>query len=404
MKYTIKKFLRPGWLDNFNKLNKAVSFFLAVIILLLVIVSYLMSVQSNWSIIITCIVIISISIFLRIAVKYLLKAKNILIENDHLIIELIGLKLKVKFKNIMEVGIITPFHLPPIIMIRYDFDELDKIIYLKVKANRLFSLVFVESVIKYYLITDPDNFITELKEKTNDIKFIEKDFTKKIVLGNNDSLKSKRVLGLFMFLIIPIIISIFFIPKVQLKVNSIFSKIHQVKGDIYSKNNNFKAAIKSYKKAVEINPLNAQFYSHLSHLYERLDDYDQAIECGLKAIKIDPNLGLAYQNLAVVYRKHQWYELAIETCKKSISLDANSFIAYSEMGLSYEKIGKYEEAVNAHKQALKKNPNHYFSNFRLALIYIEKGENELAMKEYNVLKDLSPSMAKYLEDKLFDKK
>ena len=63
---------------------------------------------------------------------------------------------------------------------------------------------------------------------------------------------------------------------------------HFITGNILYKQSEYENAIKSYKKAVDINPLHEQAHSNLAYLYNKLEDYNKAAEHLAELIKINP--------------------------------------------------------------------------------------------------------------------
>jgi len=82
----------------------------------------------------------------------------------------------------------------------------------------------------------------------------------------------------------------------------------------------FDEAIAEYKKAIAIDPNDADAYADLGMVYGEKGMLDEAIAECKKAIAIDPNHAKAHNNLAVAYYGKEQYGLAIKYCDKTIEL------------------------------------------------------------------------------------
>ncbi|MBI1926223.1 tetratricopeptide repeat protein [Candidatus Poribacteria bacterium] len=82
-----------------------------------------------------------------------------------------------------------------------------------------------------------------------------------------------------------------------------------------------------WKRAIEINPNNANAHNNLGNAYEAQGQYEQAIAAYQRAIDIDPNDAIAHINLGVVYTKQGQYEQAIAAYKKGIDINPSDAIA-----------------------------------------------------------------------------
>ena len=61
------------------------------------------------------------------------------------------------------------------------------------------------------------------------------------------------------------------------------------------KDGKYKAAIKSFKRAIKENPNHAMAYNNMAYSYRKLGQFDEAIALYEKALAIDPNLAEAHE-------------------------------------------------------------------------------------------------------------
>ena len=100
-------------------------------------------------------------------------------------------------------------------------------------------------------------------------------------------------------------------------------------------------AIKSYNKAIKINPNNPETYNNLGNLYRSGNSFTsesslkKAIKIYKKAVKIkdNPEKHLVYVNLGTAYKSLGKNEVAESYFKKSIKVKPNFFFAHRYLGL-----------------------------------------------------------------------
>lgn len=189
-------------------------------------------------------------------------------------------------------------------------------------------------------------------------------------------------------------------------------------------------AIEEYKKAIELDPTNPEFYEELGSVYlakynssryekggpdyqyydpadsEAIRLYGLAIENQKKALSIDPNYYWAHGQLAYIYLGMGLYDEAEKEClavlanEKSIMYARNE--AHGLLSTIYEAQGKKEEAEKQGKiaQALYKNFENIISldeggsgYLQRGDEYFSKGKFDEAIKEYQKALEFEPNSA-----------
>ncbi len=125
-------------------------------------------------------------------------------------------------------------------------------------------------------------------------------------------------------------------------------------GNVFDKQDRHREAIDAYRKAIELDPGDAQNWSELGNAHFRAATYDEAIEAFNKAIELDPTLGWPYSNLALTLVTQGKYTQAIPLYQKSIDLlqeDKDQAVVWNRLGNVYRKLNDYEHAVQAFQKA-----------------------------------------------------
>ena len=87
-------------------------------------------------------------------------------------------------------------------------------------------------------------------------------------------------------------------------------------------------------------------------------DYRTAIDSFTKAIELDPDLAKAYLNRGTIYADLEQDEKAREDYSKAIQLNPDDARAYFNRGLSYGQLGQYEKALKDFDKAIELDPDY----------------------------------------------
>ena len=142
-------------------------------------------------------------------------------------------------------------------------------------------------------------------------------------------------------------------------------------GVLYKENNSFDEAIKSFKKAIELNPKHRMALYELGIIHEKQKDYDEAIKNYTESLRIKED-SEAFQNLGVCYLKKSMLKEAYRNLVKAVLLNPNKYTIYNNLGAVLEKIGNYESAVQMLDIATKLNPKNKIGFYNLGIALDKK--------------------------------
>ena len=152
-------------------------------------------------------------------------------------------------------------------------------------------------------------------------------------------------------------------------------------GVLYRENDNFDDAVKSFKKAIGMNPKHSMALYELGIIYERQKDYDEAIKNYTESLRIKEN-SEAFQNLGVCYLKKGMFKEAYANLVKAMLLNPNKYTIYNNLGAVLEKIGNYNNAVQMLEIATKLNPKNVIGFYNLGIALDRKKDFGNAIKNY----------------------
>ncbi|HUT33926.1 MAG TPA: trypsin-like peptidase domain-containing protein [Planctomycetota bacterium] len=99
--------------------------------------------------------------------------------------------------------------------------------------------------------------------------------------------------------------------------------VYETRGDFYSDLDQYVAALKDFKMAVELNPRAASAHVRLGSTYSHLGEHDQAIRAIQEAIRLESREGIRamyYSNLGWAYKRQKEYAKAVEAYRTSLEL------------------------------------------------------------------------------------
>jgi eukaryotic-like serine/threonine-protein kinase len=142
---------------------------------------------------------------------------------------------------------------------------------------------------------------------------------------------------------------------------------------------NLNKAIKTFEKAINLDPKFALAYAGLADSYALLnlyqipppaDAYDKARQNAIKAIELDPNLPEAHASLGYVlfYGDHKRQE-AVQELGRAIELNPAYSTAYHWLALMLSSLGRHEEAVRNIKKAIELEPKSAIIQTAAGLVY-----------------------------------
>jgi tetratricopeptide (TPR) repeat protein len=148
------------------------------------------------------------------------------------------------------------------------------------------------------------------------------------------------------------------------------------------------AAEREFKRAIELNPDNADARGYYSWFLPVMGRGDEAVAQAKRGLQTDPlSTGLNGNLGSVFVYTHQW-DKAIEQLRTSIDLDPNYWFDHYYLGRAYQQKGRFPEAIAAFKQGISlEGTTEVWSS--LGHVYAVAGKREEAQKVIDHLKELS---------------
>ena len=134
-------------------------------------------------------------------------------------------------------------------------------------------------------------------------------------------------------------------------------------------------------KALQFNSQNYRVWYELGHL-ESQTDKAAAVRSYEKAIAIQPNFAPVRRDLGMLQFQQQNYAQAAEHLSKAAKLGLDEAPLFNFLGISYSRTDRLLKAVSTYQRALKLDPNYAEAHLNLAFAYQRQGQASQAKKEY----------------------
>jgi tetratricopeptide (TPR) repeat protein len=129
--------------------------------------------------------------------------------------------------------------------------------------------------------------------------------------------------------------------------------INLMRASVLDHDKQFDAAEVEYRKALAIDPQNAEALNDLGYMYaDRGVHLDEALKMIQKAVELDPQNGAFLDSLGWVYFKLGQYEPAEENLHKAIDRNATDASIHDHLGQVYEATGRLKLAVTQWERSM----------------------------------------------------
>ncbi|HKZ77796.1 MAG TPA: tetratricopeptide repeat protein [Pyrinomonadaceae bacterium] len=147
-------------------------------------------------------------------------------------------------------------------------------------------------------------------------------------------------------------------------------------------NQDYPAAITSFREIVSRYPLEVEAYWRLARLLRGEEHYDEAVEIAKQGLVIDPGARDLYNSLGASYMELGRHDEAIAMYQRYVQLAPQEPNAHDSLGMGYQWAGRYAEAIQAYQRALELNPVFEVAVVHLGNAYFQQGRYREATSQY----------------------
>jgi TolB-like protein/DNA-binding winged helix-turn-helix (wHTH) protein/Flp pilus assembly protein TadD len=188
-----------------------------------------------------------------------------------------------------------------------------------------------------------------------------------------------------------------------IEINPGNADAHQIYSFYLSAMGRFDEALAEIKHAQELDPLSLEKITGSGDILRYQRQYDQAIEKYQKALEMEPNSGFAHWAIGNAYVNKGMYKEAIAEYQKAIPLSGDSPDEPASLGYVYALSGRRQEALQIIDDLKQQSKRSYISPTLIAIVYTGLGEKEQAFEWLDKAYNGQDSNLVYLKvDPMFD--
>ncbi|MGZ6124628.1 MAG: tetratricopeptide repeat protein, partial [Myxococcales bacterium] len=149
-------------------------------------------------------------------------------------------------------------------------------------------------------------------------------------------------------------------------------------------------AIRSFRRALEIEPSNSDAIRELANAYDAAGQTADAEKTFLRAVHLRPDSWAATRDLGVFYNRHGRLQDALVQFQRVLAMTPDSYSAYANLGGIYLRLGRHQEAESSLKKSLALRPTSK-GYVNLGSLYYFQGRYQEAGESYRRATQLTPS-------------
>ena len=151
------------------------------------------------------------------------------------------------------------------------------------------------------------------------------------------------------------------------------------------------SAEKECLKLLDENNKNYEYYNIYSIVCYQLEKYDLAIKSWKKAIEINPRYSFGYNNIGKAFLNLKKFKDALENFNKTLEIEPDFFEAYNNRGNVLTNLGRPNEAIKNYNKAIELNPKNISSYIFKGHILSQINQLEEALKCYQIAYKINPN-------------
>jgi len=135
----------------------------------------------------------------------------------------------------------------------------------------------------------------------------------------------------------------------------------------------YQRALEIYKNLSILHPNYYRVWNNLGLCYVRLNDYKKAIVSFEKALEVNEKKELIWSNLGKAYYHNGEFSKVIGTYERALKIYPNNTFFWNGIGAVYIELNHYNDAIKAFKQALDVDQKSHTAWYNLCTAYGKKG-------------------------------
>ncbi|EFA78389.1 anaphase promoting complex subunit 3 [Heterostelium album PN500] len=177
-----------------------------------------------------------------------------------------------------------------------------------------------------------------------------------------------------------------------------------VVGNCFSLQKDHESALKTFKRAIQLDSKLTYAYTLCGHEYFSNDDLENAQIYYRSAIKIDPRHYNSWYGLGLIYFRQEKYSLAEYHFRKALSINGTSSVLYCYIASILFTLEQYHLALSELEEFKEIAPKEISIYILMGKVYKRLGQLEKAHDSLTIALDMGPENSNYIRsiiDKLY---
>ena len=153
------------------------------------------------------------------------------------------------------------------------------------------------------------------------------------------------------------------------------------------------AATRFSRKALKLNPKNAQALNQLGNILLKKGMPEEARTHFAEAIQYQPDYAAAYINLGLALRSLGKREQAVAHFRKAIEINPQEALAHNSLAVALSQLGKPDEAIEHYRKAVEINPEQHLFRYSWANALMSLGRLDQATEQFRRVLEINPEYA-----------
>ncbi|MBI9065117.1 MAG: tetratricopeptide repeat protein [Marinilabiliaceae bacterium] len=175
-----------------------------------------------------------------------------------------------------------------------------------------------------------------------------------------------------------------------LEINPKDSQVYYRRGNVYRAKGEIDKAIGDYSKVLEINSKDSQAYYSRGNAFKAKEEIENAIDDYTRALEINPIDVRAYNSRGNAFMVKGEMENAIEDYTRALEINSKNSEVYFNRGNAFKAKGELEKAIGDYTKALELNPENVDAYYHRGNIFSAKGVLEKAIADYTIALEINP--------------
>ncbi|MEN6335645.1 MAG: tetratricopeptide repeat protein [Phycisphaerales bacterium] len=158
----------------------------------------------------------------------------------------------------------------------------------------------------------------------------------------------------------------------------------------FLKSNDYAGAERQARRALELNPRNADALHHLGLALFGLRQYDEAVQRLSEAVQIKPKEAEMHIQLGVVLLSAGKTAEAVNSLEKALQIAPDNGEAHFNLGVAMFRIGNRQEATKQWLEAVRLRPDDHEAHYNLAMMLEQEKKFDQAIEHYRLTVQAKP--------------